>query len=65
MPLLDPARGPTAVPAPDGDAILFLELRLGFQCSQCPKMLCDTKSIGGRLRTAHMIVKRGPGRATI
>ena len=45
MPLLDPRRDPVALPAPDSDPILSLEVQTGNKCLECFKILTDTKGI--------------------
>ncbi len=65
MPLLDPRREPLALPAPDSNPIPFLEVQLGSKCSECSKILTDTKGIVRHLREAHNIARRGPGRSSI
>jgi hypothetical protein len=65
MPLLDPRRESVTLPAPDSDPIPFLEVQLGNKCSECFKILTDTKGIVRHLREAHNIVRRGPSRPSI
>lgn len=65
MVLLDLSEQELKRPVPDSDALPLLKVYTGFKCSKCSKILCDTKSIVGHLRTAHEIVRRGPGRPSL
>ena len=65
MPLLDPRQEKLAIPRHKIDAIPFLHLHSGHQCTICPQILCSIKGIGRHMRIAHGIIRRGPGRPSL
>jgi hypothetical protein len=65
IPLLNLRRESVTLAVPDSNPIPFLEVQLGNKCSECFKILTDTKGIVRHLREAHNIVRRGPGRPVV
>jgi hypothetical protein len=65
MPLLDPRQEKLLISGHKIDAISFLHLQSDYQCNICLQILCSIKGIGRHVRTAHGIIRQGPGRPSL